>query len=133
MQNGKWQTFFTKISIVPPSQAWIACKCGTKMCNGNLGNKDGFSGCRIPAVRRLWKRKQTLFNVCRCFQTFIVLKFKFSYLINIKYLRENVLPIGYSLIGEENKGFKHCQAERSGGSEAVADENSDWRQPVLEW
>jgi len=43
-----------------------------------------------------------------------------------------VLPIGCSLGGEENKGFKHSQAERAGGSEAAADENNDWRQPVLE-
>lgn len=43
-----------------------------------------------------------------------------------------MLPIGYGLGGEENKGFKHSQAERSGGSEAAANENNDWRQPVLE-
>lgn len=44
-----------------------------------------------------------------------------------------MLPIGYGLGGEEYQGFKHSQAEISGGSEAAADENNDWRQPMLEW
>lgn len=53
------------------------------------------------------------------------------YLINIKYLRGNVLPTGHSLGGEENKGLKHFQAEGAGGWEAAADENNDWRQSTL--
>lgn len=43
-----------------------------------------------------------------------------------------MFPIEYSLGGEEYRGFKHSQAERSGGSEAAADENNAWRQPMLE-
>lgn len=35
-----------------------------------------------------------------------------------------MLLIGYSLGTEENKGFKHSQAERADGSEAAADEKN---------